>query len=187
MSKGRKLKTQETAEAPASELFFWAQALTFALIVLVVINTFLIRISGVSGTSMVPTLQDHDQILLQIAGYHTPKKGEMVVVISKFFGGEPLVKRVIGTEGDVIDISQDGHVIVNGEVQEEPYIAEFIRESKRGSVAYPYTVSEGCVFVMGDNRNGSSDSREIGELPCDEIVGRAVFRVWPLTKIGVLA
>lgn len=187
MSRKQKEMHPDSRQEPGSELFFWAQALTVALLVLVIVNTFFLRISAVSGTSMVPTLQNQDQILLQVIGYNTPQKGDIVVVVSTAFQGEPLVKRIIGTVGDVIDITEDGHIMVNGEIQDEPYIADLIAESKRGSVIYPYTVSEGCVFVMGDNRNGSSDSREIGQLPCDEIIGKAVFRLWPLTKLGGLS
>ena len=107
------------------------------------------------------------------------------MVISEEFGSDtPLVKRIIGVPGDVIDITETGLVSVNGTVLQESYISEPISPSERGSVAYPYTVSEGCVFVMGDNRNLSIDSRELGEMPSEAIVGKAILRIWPLNKFG---
>ena len=179
---------RKTPEA-ASEIYFWAKTLSVALVILILVNTFFLRLSSVSGSSMYPTLANMDQLLLQVAGYNTQRnpaqRGDIVVVISEEYGsGIPLVKRIIGVAGDVIDITADGHVSVNGEVLQEDYISELIATGERGSVSYPYTVSNGCVFVMGDNRNLSHDSRDLGEIPCDGIVGKAILRIWPLNKIG---
>ena len=179
---------KKSGKAPAgiaAELYFWAQALVFALVVLVCINVFFFRISGVVGHSMNPGLSDKDQIVMQVIGYREPKPGHLVVVMSSAFKDEPLVKRVIGVEGDVIDFDMNtGNLIRNGEVLYEPYISE--RTMKFGSQNYPVTVPEGHMFVMGDNRNHSSDSRdlEVGVLPYKNIVGRVVLRVWPVGKIG---
>ncbi len=180
--------TQKTPES-ASEIYFWAKTLSVALIALILVNTFFLRLSSVSGSSMCPTLESMDQLMLQIAGYNTrrnpPKRGDIVVVISEEFGSDtPLVKRIIGVAGDVIDITEEGRVSVNGNVLQENYISETISPEERGSVDYPYTVSEGCVFVMGDNRNLSIDSRDLGEMPGEAIVGKAILRIWPLNKFG---
>lgn len=186
VSKGKRVRT--TPES-ASEIYFWAKTLSVALIVLILTNTFFLRLSSVSGSSMCPTLESMDQLMLQVAGYNTRrnpvKRGDIVVVISEEFGSDtPLVKRIIGVPGDVIDITETGLVSVNGTVLQESYISEPISPSERGSVAYPYTVSEGCVFVMGDNRNLSIDSRELGEMSSEAIVGKAILRIWPLNKFG---
>ena len=179
---------RKTPEA-ASEIYFWAKTLSVALVILILVNTFFLRLSSVSGSSMYPTLANMDQLLLQVAGYNTQRnpaqRGDIVVVISEEYGsGIPLVKRIIGVGGIAKSEIQEGYVSVNGEVLQEDYISELIATGERGSVSYPYTVSNGCVFVMGDNRNLSHDSRDLGEIPCDGIVGKAILRIWPLNKIG---
>lgn len=188
MKKAKHKHAQASAES-ASELFFWAKTLTVALVVLILVNTFFLRISSVSGGSMNPTLEHMDQLLLQISGYNTQRnpaqRGDVVVIISEDFGtNTPLVKRVIGVAGDVIDITEEGYITVNGILLQEDYISAPILEEFKGSVAYPYTVTTGHVFVVGDNRNASFDSRDLGELPCSNIIGKAVLRIWPLSKLG---
>jgi signal peptidase I len=166
-------------------LFYWVQALVFALIVLIVINIFVGHISGVVGDSMNNTLVNGEKVLVQIAGYNEPKRGDIVVIYSEAFPDELLIKRVIGVEGDVIDFDmQSGQLIINGKTVYEPYIAEYMVVF--GSLDYPYTVPEGCVFVMGDNRNHSTDSRSaaIGAIPAEQIIGKAFFRIWPLSSWG---
>lgn len=179
----REKKKQEPTDV-GTELYFWAQALTFALVVLVCINTYFFRLSGVNGTSMVPTLHDKDQIVMRVIDYDHPKRGDIIVVMSDAFQDEPLVKRIIALEGDVVDFDYDaGMVKVNGVTQYESYIAEPI--TRFGNQKYPFTVDKGCIFVMGDNRNGSIDSRwtEVGELPLNQIIGKVLLRLWPLTGI----
>lgn len=170
----------------AAEAFYWAQALVYALVVLVLINVFLLRISVVKGSSMLPTLEERDLVLVRVFGYSEPKHGDVIVVNDTGLLNEALVKRVIGVAGDVVDIDRDtGTVYVNGEPLEEPYINERIREFYN-NVEYPYTVPEDRVFVMGDNRNASTDSRAsyVGALPYEQIVGKVLVRFWPLTEIG---
>jgi signal peptidase I len=170
----------------AAEAFYWAQALVYALVVLVLINVFLLRISVVDGSSMLPTLTGGDLVLVRVFGYSQPVRGDVIVVNDTGLLNEALVKRVIGLGGDVIDIDEvTGNVSVNGKVLVEPYINERIRDTYN-NVEYPYTVSEGRVFVMGDNRNASTDSRAsyVGALSCDQVVGKVLFRFWPLSEIG---
>lgn len=176
----------EEKSTPAKEFFFWAQALTVVLTVLVCLNTFFLRISGVVGSSMYDTLEQGDQVIMRILGYSEPERGDIIVCTSDAFGGEALVKRVVALAGDRLDISEDGRVILNGEIISEPYIYETIAPTKHGDQTYPLTIGEGHVFVMGDNRNGSTDSRwkEVGEIECDRVVGKVLFRIWPLRKIG---
>ena len=179
-----KKKTEKTNGA--AELFFWAQALTVALIVLVCCNTFFFRLSGVWGHSMENTLFQNDQLILQIFGYEQPERGDIIVCVSDAFDGQALVKRVIAVEGDTVDISDDGYMVVNGEELYEPYANEPMWESKRGGHNYPVTVLEDHVFAVGDNRNHSSDSRDvlIGQIPEDQVIGKALFRIFPFNKIG---
>ncbi len=146
----------------SSELFGWGESLMTVLIFFVVVFTFFVRLIGVDGTSMYPTLQDHSIMLVSNLNY-TPEKGDIVVLRKEgFYGDQPIVKRIIATGGDTIDIDPiTGDVIVNGEVLDEPYIAEKINTlEKMGNMTYPQTVPEGSVFVMGDNRNYSTDSRD---------------------------
>ena len=171
----------------ATEIFFWAQALAFTLVVLVIINLFFFRMTGVVGGSMNPTLEEKDRVLVRVIGYDDPQRGDIVVVNAPMYEQGPLVKRIIGVGGDVIDIDKDtGAVYINGEEQYEPYISELIR--KRGDMDYPVTVPEGFVFFMGDNRNGSTDSRNsvICMQPVSNIIGKVFFRIWPIKDIGAV-
>ncbi|MBQ2865471.1 MAG: signal peptidase I [Clostridia bacterium] len=171
----------------ATEAFFWAQALAVSLVVLIIVNIFFFRMSGVMGGSMEPTLHETDRVLLRVIGYSEPQRGDIVVVSAPQYKQGPLVKRIIAVGGDVIDIDAvTGEVYINGELQYEPYISELIR--KRGDMDYPVTVPEGFVFFMGDNRNGSTDSRDssIGMQPVSNIIGKVFFRIWPLKDFGVV-
>lgn len=170
----------------ATELFFWAQALVLSLVVLVLFNVFFFRISGVVGSSMEPTLQNGDRVLLRIIGYSEPQRGDIVVVQAPKFDDDPLVKRIIAVGGDQISIDIDGQVYINGELQYEPYILETISSKSIGNQVYPLTIPEGYVFFMGDNRNGSTDSREtiVDIQPISNIVGKVEGRIWPLNKLG---
>jgi signal peptidase I len=179
-----KKKTEKTNGA--AELFFWAQALTVALIVLVCCNTFFFRLSGVWGHSMENTLFQNDQLILQIFGYEQPERGDIIVCVSDAFDGQALVKRVIAVEGDTVDISDDGYMVVNGEELYEPYAKQPIRDSHRGNQQYPLTIEEDHLFVVGDNRNASSDSRltEVGQIEEARVIGKVLFRIFPFNKIG---
>ena len=170
----------------ATELFFWAQALVLSLVVLVLFNVFFFRVSSVVGSSMEPTLQNGDRVFLRIIGYTEPKRGDIVVIQAPEFDDDPIVKRIIAVGGDEIKIDFFGNVYINGEVQYEPYILETISPNSLGDQVYPMTIPEGYVFFMGDNRNGSTDSREsiIGIQPVSNIIGKVEGRIWPLNKIG---
>lgn len=171
----------------ASDLFDWAEALVYALALLVVVCAFFVRLSGVQGTSMYPTLDNGDQLLLLSFGYNEPERGDIVVLMADDFMDQPLVKRVIGIGGDVIDMDPSGTVTVNGEALYEPYINDLNgQDMYLGDIQFPLTVPDGQVFVMGDNRNGSSDSRkaEVGTIPYEKIVGKAVFRLFPFNRMG---
>ena len=174
----------ETPEKPASMLYDWADALVYALIAIVLLFTLLIRMTGVIGDSMKPTLHQNDKLIISNL-FYTPKQGDVVVVTKKTFRTEPIVKRVIATAGQTIDIHFDtGAVYVDGVLLEESYIAEATVRS--GDMTFPLYVPEGYLFVMGDNRNHSTDSRfsEVGLIDERMVLGKVLFRVFPLNAIG---
>ena len=170
------------------DLYFWLQALVAALVLLILVFTFVGRIIGVSGSSMVPTLHNGDMLLLQSIGY-TPKQGDVVVLTKEFDAADgPIVKRVIATGGQhvVIDYAA-GTVTVDGVVLDEPYINEPM-EQPMGESLTDVVVPEGSIFVMGDNRNHSSDSRDVTLGTVDEryVLGRAIWVLLPFQDFGAI-
>lgn len=165
-------------------VYEWVDSLMFAVLFILIIFTFLVRLVGVNGASMNPTLKDGDWLAVQSVNT-TIDRGDIVIITQPNSLGKPLVKRVIAKGGDEIDIDFFDHkVTVNGQVLDEPYIAE--PTSLMGNMVYPLKVPEGKVFVMGDNRNDSTDSREkhIGFIDEDYILGVAKFRLLPFDSFG---
>ena len=174
-------KQQEEKRENGRELYEWVQALVGSVLVVVLVFTFVIRLIGVDGHSMVPTLQDGDRLLvLNSMLYDDYKYGDIVVLRKETFLEEPIVKRVIATEGQTVDIDFDeGVVYVDGRALEEDYINE--RTYLEEGTEFPLTVPEGSIFVMGDNRNRSSDSRDsrLGTVDTRYVIGKAVFLAFP--------
>ena len=182
----KKEKKQETQEvSPEKEegrdLYEWAQALVCSVLAVVLLFTFVIRLIGVDGHSMVPTLQDGDRLLVLNAMLDNDYEyGDIVVLRKDTFLEEPIVKRVIATEGQTVDIDfAEGIVYVDGEALEEDYIREPTYTAE--GTEFPLTVPEGSIFVMGDNRNGSSDSRDyrLGTVDTRYVIGKAAFLIFP--------
>lgn len=177
-------KNQKRAESNR-ELYDWVQCLISALMICVVVFVFFIRVIDVKGTSMNPTLQNGDKMLVSDV-FYKPKAGDVVIFKTDTYDpNKALVKRVIATEGQVVNIDfENGIVYVDGEPIEEPYIKELTR-NKLDFIG-PQTVPEGCVFVMGDNRNASNDSRDerIGMVDNRLILGRAYAVIYPLNSLG---
>ena len=165
----------------------WVQSLMAALIVCVLVFSFTVKVIDVVGTSMVPTLQNGDKMIVSSLFYE-PKQGDVVVFKKdQYDPNKALVKRVIATEGQEINIDFDlGIVYVDGEEIHEDYIAD-LTYNKLNFIG-PKTVPENCVFVMGDNRNMSTDSRktEIGMVDKRLIIGRAYAVIFPASDIGVI-
>ena len=163
------------------DLYEWVQALVCSVLVVVVIFTFVIRLIGVDGHSMVPTLQNGDRLLvLNSMLYDDYKYGDIVVLRKDSFLEDPIVKRVIAVENQTVDIDfSTGSVYVDGVLLKEDYINEltFLEEGTE----FPLTVPKGSVFVMGDNRNHSSDSRDsrLGTVDTCYVIGKAVFLAFP--------
>lgn len=168
-------------------LYDWVQALVCSVTAVVLAFVFAVRIVGVSGPSMRETLQHGDKLLVlngHLCGDY--RQGDIVIFQQPDFeNGELIVKRVIATAGQTVDIDfEAGVVYVDGEALEEPYVREptWLDEG----LGFPVTVPEGCVFLMGDNRNDSKDSRSSGLGPVDarHIIGRAVMIVLPGVTAG---
>ena len=176
-------------------LYYWLQTLALAVTAIVLLFTFVGRISRVDGGSMLNTLHNGDLLLLQSIGY-TPKTGD-VVVLNKttdetisLLGGDAIVKRVIATGGQTVFIDYNtSTVFIDGEPLNEPYLWETM-EFRSGpySGQTPFVVPEGSVVVMGDNRNGSTDSRHelLGTVDTGYILGKAVCILFPFSNFGLL-
>jgi signal peptidase I len=195
------------AKAPRSttrSVIEWIAVIGGALVVALVIKTFLIQAFYIPSGSMEPTLDIGDRVLVNKLSYqlHDVNRGDLVVFEANEGNGDcgqpvseaaatasesgikDLIKRVIGLPGDTIDI-RDDQILINDRVLEEPYIDESVTTAPNG-FEFPFVVPEGCIFVMGDNRTDSRDSRIFGPIDEDQIVGRAFVRVWPLNTLGFL-
>lgn len=191
---------KEIKETPQQSFMAYLRDFVVLLVAIVLINALLFRVVIVSGPSMNDTLVHGDWLILlnsAIAG--EPEHGDIIVASKKAYeDGEPIIKRVIATEGQTVDIDfAEGVVFVDGKALDEPYT--LTPTTLFEGVNFPLTVEEGCIFVMGDNRDRSKDSRslEIGQIDCREVMGKAVFVLFPGTdelhperefsRIGVLS
>lgn len=193
------------------ELMEWILNLGLTIIITLFIVGNIGSITLVQGQSMEPTLVNNDRVITYKLGYEfkEPERGEIIIIdkdndekgmiINTINEGKNIinnikqkisddgdvkvkfiVKRIIGIPGDIIDI-KDGHLYINEVLQEEDYIKGQTFESS--NVSYPLKIQENQVFVLGDNRENSSDSRDIGPIEYNQIIGRVRFRLWPLGKI----
>lgn len=167
------------------ELLEWIESLGVAIIVVLLLTNFVFRFVVVDGNSMEPTLHHKNQLFVFRLGYE-PDNGDIIVFKPRGDQERYYIKRVIAVEGQTVDI-RDGEVYVDGEKLHEEYISAKIMSDYPGQ--YPKTVPEDCVFVLGDNRNASRDSRDetgVGMVEEDSILGKAMFRVLPLSQMGGL-
>ena len=182
----KKPKKEEKPLSGAQEAYEWLQILIVALVTIILVFTFVGRIIGVDGSSMYPTLHHGDMLLLQSVGYE-PKQGDVVVLTKAFRDVDgPIVKRVIAVGGQTVDIDyQTGAVYVDGEALDEPYLNEPMEEPWYEDLT-SVTVPEGSVFVMGDNRNHSNDSRDVtlGTVDTRYLLGKAEFICFPFSDFG---
>lgn len=181
-----------------SEVMDILESVVVALVAVMIIFSLLCRVYVVDGSSMKPTLTNGDRLLVSQLLYK-PKAGDIVCLVAEGYGDKVLVKRVIATAGQTIDINNDNKVTINGKVIDEPYVDLMVDailtsgnqlqydepDTAKGTFELPYTVKEGEVFVMGDNRDGSMDSRDnrIGPVSEKYILGKMLFRIFPNTGV----
>ncbi len=181
-------KRKQKIRMRRGDVYDWVESIVMALLLCVLVFTFLVRVVGVIGTSMINTLEEGDRLLVSDL-FYTPRQGDIVVLRKESFSDDPIVKRIIATAGQIVTIDfETGTVSVNGLALDEPYVnmsslpmksldfdAQIDKEA--GGVVVP----EGCVFVLGDNRNGSTDSRAASIGCVDEryIMGKALLLVFP--------
>ncbi len=191
-------KEEELPKKPFSEILDWTSCFVYAIAAMLTLTLFVFRPITVSGDSMNDTLIDKDMVLATNF-FYTPDYGDIVIVEAdklRLRGtalyGETLIKRVIAKEGDTVRIDFDnGKVYRNGEELTEDYIKEPVRDHYAGWLDSntDYTVPEHCVFVMGDNRNNSNDSRnlkDVGFIDTNFIMGKAFLRYAPIKSFGLL-
>lgn len=193
---------EEPPKSRAAEIYLYVQTVLESIVAAFLILTFVLSISMVIGSSMEPTLLENDRVVIMRL-FYKPHYGDIIAVWAEGLPnretggkGEMIVKRVIGLEGDVIDIDKEtGTVYRNGTPLSEDYIMESINKDNLGNAEYPVTVEENSVFVLGDNRNHSTDSRYVesgytdyyvGCIDLRYIMGKAVFRIYPIDRIGIL-
>lgn len=167
------------------EILSWVIDIGIVLVVVLLITTFVFQKTNVIGQSMQPTLHNGDHVIIDKISYRftNPKQYDIVVFPYKKNPSQNYIKRIIGLPNDVVDII-DGEVYINNEKLDEKF--DIIDDNKLGNREFPFTVPEGEYFVMGDNRNNSSDSRytDVGTISKKDIIGKAGLRIWPLRDIG---
>ena len=179
-----KNKKAEEVVSGRAEIYDWIQCIVYALIACVIVFVFFVRLVDVVGSSMHPTLEEGDKMVVTNL-FYKPKQGDIIVFQKDDYADYALVKRVIATEMQTVEIDFDKHIVyVDGKALDEPYIAE--PTANKIDFTGVQIVPPGCVFVMGDNRNDSTDSRDerIGMVDTRNIIGKVMFISFPFDHIG---
>lgn len=170
-----------------SAVIDWAGYFLIVIAVTFVINTYVGQRTYISGPSMQPMLHDGDNLIVDKISYRftDPKRYDIVVFPYQYLEETFYIKRIIGLPGETVQI-KDGYIYINGELLDEHYGAEIIHNP--GIAAEPIVLGEDEYFMLGDNRNHSTDSREIdvGPVKRENLIGKAWMRIWPLDKFGVI-
>lgn len=189
-----KISSQEQGVQKAKQPFHawvldWVETIVTAFAIVTVVFTFIARVVTVDGGSMEPNYYDGDRVLVtSLAG--EAQRGDVVIIVHTL--DETLIKRVVATEGQVVDFDDDlGELIVDGQVVSGDVYGTrngitFASENAGDAMEFPQTVPEGCVFVLGDHRDNSTDSRKlsVGMVDRRNILGRVVFNLYPVSKAG---
>lgn len=183
-----------SAKSFLKNLLEWVLVFAIALGCMTLVRTFVVEMFVVPSASMEDTILIGDQLVgekVSLAMGEPVQPGQIVI----FRNPDPasdndiLIKRVIATGGQTVDLL-NGHVVVDGTMLDEPYTQggsyPLVEQAAGVEVSFPYTVPEGCIWVMGDNRENSADSRFFGAVSADDVIAVAVFRYWPLDRIGAL-
>jgi signal peptidase I len=159
------------------------QALALAVVISVVLNLFVVQVTEVRQRSMESTLLQNDRVLVSKLDYRfgTPQRGDIIVFNPPIDSSIPYVKRIIAVGGEVVDL-RDGRLYVNGQPVDIPQ-AHGLTQPQAPRITYPYKVPAGEVFVLGDNRQQSSDSRTFGAVPDQNIIGKVILRFWPPDRL----
>lgn len=186
--------TEEKEEkVEKNEWLEWLKAIIFALILVTVIRIFFVSAVLVDGISMMPTLENSDRMIVNKMSYRIGEPKHFDIVVFNANEEEKYIKRVIGLPGDTIEY-RDDILYINGEAYDEPYLdqhkvlddqlltGDFTLRDFIGQD----TVPEGHLFVMGDNRKNSKDSRHIGVVPMEEVIGKTKFIFWPMHNAGIV-
>jgi len=178
-----------------NEVWEWTKALVIALLIAVVVRYFLFTPIVVDGESMMPTLKDGDKMIVNKIGYRFGEPKRFDIVVFHAPEGKDYIKRVIGLPGEHIEYKDD-QLYINGEPVDEPYLDEYKSQLTEGQLTQDFTlqdidpnmdvIPEGYVFVMGDNRRYSKDSRHIGVISEDDIIGKTSIVFWPLSEMKIV-
>lgn len=178
---------EKKEKSTAGELLTMLLYVAIVLVMTFLVVRFVGQRTEVKGHSMEPTLDNGDNLIVDKISYRfrDPQRFDIIVFPFKYKDDTYYIKRIIGLPGETVQI-KDGKIYINGEVLEENYGKEVIEDPKLA--AEPVTLGEDEYFVMGDNRNNSSDSREpsVGNIKREDIIGRAFLRIWPLNHFGIL-
>jgi signal peptidase I len=174
-----------------SETFEWVKSIMFAIVLVVIVRTLFFTPIVVDGESMNPTLHDKDRMIVTKVG--EPKRFDIVVFHAP--DGRDYIKRVIGLPGDRIEYKNDV-LYINGKAYNEPYLEKYKKRLNEGTLTYSFTLNETAVgsdtvpkdslFVMGDNRRHSRDSRDIGAIPMEKVIGTTNVVFYPIKEVKIV-
>lgn len=185
----------ENIKKPKNETWEWIKALLIAFAIAAVIRFFLFTPIVVDGESMMPTLENGDRMIVNKIGYKIGEPDRFDIVVFHAPEQKDYIKRIIGLPGDTLEYKND-QLYINGEPFDEPYLDKYKAQISEGTLTEDFTlqdidptldvIPEGYVFVMGDNRRFSKDSRHIGIVSQDKIIGNASIRFWPIKNIKIV-
>ena len=189
---GRKMSEhREEQQTKKNEWVEWLKAIVIAVVIAAVVRIFMFSAIMVDGISVMPTLEDGDKMIANKISYVIGEPKRFDIIVFNANPEEKYIKRVIGLPGDTVEY-RDDVLYINGEPQEEPYL-EQLKATTEGTLTGDFTleemtgeqtIPEGHLFVMGDNRRNSTDSRHIGLIPYEEVIGKTNFIYWPIDNGG---